>query len=177
MSSFVSCLLTELRSLFPKKLKQIIFCSAQVWANLTPGTDKKKHADLRTGKVLSVLMLVILRGARYNDCETRADFSWIQWSGDHIWFGTSTICIKGQINVYFEGLVVWFIYRRFWSWRNLQQMNTAQKAVTRTLWKPLIKICSIWYVICPLKSQFKRDLATEFLKIALRNTSEGTSLW
>ena len=113
------------------------------------------------------VFLCWLRGARYNDCETKADFSWIQRSGDHIWFVTSTICIKGQINVYFEGLVVWFIYRRFWSWRNLQQMNTAQKAVTRTLWKPLIKICSIWYIICPLKSQFKRDLATEFFKDCL----------
>ena len=77
MSSFVSCLLTELRSLFPKKLKQIIFCSAKICANLKPGTDKNKHADLLTGKVFCVVMLV-------NDCMTKADFAWIQWSGDPI---------------------------------------------------------------------------------------------
>ena len=76
----------------------------------------------------------------------------------------------------FWKLIVWFAYRKFSSWRNPQQMNTAQKAMTRTLWKPLMKICNVWYVIYPLKSQFKRDVATDFAKIALRNTSQGTSL-
>ena len=36
----------------------LIFCSAQIWANLTPGADKNKYADLLTGKVYCVLMLV-----------------------------------------------------------------------------------------------------------------------
>ena len=36
----------------------LIFCSAQIWANLTPGADKNKYSDLLTGKVYCVLMLV-----------------------------------------------------------------------------------------------------------------------
>ena len=165
MSSFVSCLLTELSY------------SAQLRYGQTWHQELIKINMPTCWLERCTVFLCWLREARYNDCETEADFSWIQRSGDHIWFVTWTICIKRQIDVHFEELVVWFVYRRFWSWRNLQQMNTAQKAMTRTLWKPLIKICSVWYVICPLKSQFKRDVATEFLKIALRNTSEGTSLW
>ena len=152
----------------------LIFCSAQIWANLTPGADKNKYADLLTGKVYCVLMLV--------------KRSTLQRLRDRSRFFVNSAVRRSYMIRYMNNLyqrsnrrAFWrarcLICIRFWSWRNLQQMNTAQKAMTRTLWKPLIKICSVWYVICPLKSQFKRDVATEFLKIALRNTSEGTSFW
>ena len=134
-------------------LKEIIFCSAKLCANLKPGTDKKiKRSTLQ----------------RLHEKSRFCVSSVVRRS--YIIRYINNLYQRSNRRAFWK-LMVWFAYRKFSSWRNPQQMNTTQKAMTRTLWKPLMKICNVWYVIYPLKSQFKRDVATDFAKIALRNTS------